>query len=74
MSKEGKSQELIGFEALEKAREAFDKHIEDYGYDSGYFDIRFTAWILTMNFDRWKRIELEDEVKDEQNHKSKEAS
>lgn len=49
--------------ALEKAQEAFDKYLSKLGYDSAYWDIRFTAWLKTSDdFKRYKKIEIESEI------------
>ena len=65
MSEEDKSMELIGSEALEHARNAFQGYISDtYNVDPAYFDIRFTAWVKDCNFEtRLARIEIERELK-----------
>lgn len=55
-----KSKEKIVFEALEKAKEAFWGQLKDLDIA---LDIRFTVWLLTKDFERWIRIEIEDEVK-----------
>jgi len=56
----------ITMEALEKAKEAFNKRLEYEGYDPAYWDIRFTAWEVGDNFTtRLRRYEIEDEVKDD---------
>ena len=52
--------------ALEKALYAFQECLSDEGYDAGYWDVRFTAWTLSVaNYERMKRYEIEDEVKEE---------
>ena len=62
---EEKDLDTVVHEALEVAREAFQKHISDYCYDPAYTDIRFTAWIKDVSFEnRLKRIEIEEEVKE----------
>lgn len=54
----------ITIKALNNAKEAFNKTIGDEGYDSAYWDIRFTAWEVDSNFTtRLRRYEIEDEVK-----------
>ena len=52
--------------ALEKAEEAFNKYLSRLGYDSAYWSIRFTAWLLTSgDFKRYKKIEIESEIEGE---------
>lgn len=62
---EEKSMELIGAEALDHARKAFEDYInEEHCIDPAYFDIRFTAWVKDCDFrERLARIEIEREVK-----------
>ena len=57
--------EMIGFEALDHAREEFQKFlIKEYNIDPANFDIRFTAWVVDANFEkRLSRIEIERELK-----------
>ena len=51
--------------ALLKARDAFHQHLNGCGYDPAYWDIKFTCWQLTSNdFQRLRRFEIEDEVKE----------
>jgi len=51
--------------ALEKAIRAFQECLSDEGYETGYWDVRFTAWTLNVtNHERVKRYEIEDEVKE----------
>ena len=58
--------EEITLIALEKAHTAFQKCLSDEGYETGYWDVRFTAWTLSVaNYERMKRYEIEDEVKEE---------
>jgi len=57
--------EEITMLALNKARKAFNKFLEDNYYDPGYWDIRFTAWELSSDsFQRLRRYEIEEECKD----------
>ena len=64
------SEEEITPIALEKAHAAFQKCLSDEGYDAGYWDVRFTAWTLSVaNYERMKRYEIEDEVKESTNEK-----
>lgn len=63
MAKE-KSDELLMAEALDKARKAFQEYFSKQGLDPAYFDYRFTAWILDLNFkQRLRKVELEGECK-----------
>ncbi len=55
----------LTMKALCAAKKAFFKTISDEGYDSAFWDIRFTAWMVDSEFTtRLKRIEIEEEVKD----------
>jgi hypothetical protein len=50
--------------ALDAARQAFNARIEADGCDPAYWDIRFTAWMLsTDEFKRLRRFEIEEECK-----------
>lgn len=50
--------------ALEAARRAFIARIEAEGSEPAYWDIRFTAWMLSSeDFCRLRRFEIEDECK-----------
>lgn len=63
---EEESLEMDTMQALLKAKEAFNQHLEDLGYDPAYWDIRFTAWEVDSNFEhRLTKIEIEGEVKNE---------
>ena len=57
--------EMIGFEALDHAREEFQRFLtEEYNIDPANYDIRFTAWVKDCNFEkRLARIEIERELK-----------
>ena len=60
------STDQITLEALIKARGAFDKYLEDYGYDPAFWDTRFTAWQVDSSLSqRLRKFEIEGEVKDE---------
>jgi len=66
MKKKDYSIEEITPIALEKAYAAFQKCLSDEGYDAGYWDVRFTAWTLSVaNYKRMRKYEIEDEVKEE---------
>ena len=57
--------EIVG-KALQVAKDAFRKQIEDYYYDSSRCDIRFTAWVVDSNYEkRLRRFEIEEECKEE---------
>ncbi len=51
---------LDTYAALEKAHEAFEKHLTKLGYDTSYWDLRLTAWGLSLDVfaPLWK-IELD---------------
>ena len=56
---------VLAMHALIAARDAFNEYIAWNGTDPAYFDIRFMAWQLAAdNFERFARVELEQEVKD----------
>lgn len=66
MNNEEKEETFDGaiLEGLLKARDAFEKYLEDCGYDSAYADIRFTAWVVDSGFTtRLRRMEIEGELK-----------
>ena len=64
MNDEEKEHDEAVYEALEKAREIFQKTISQYGYDPAFTDIQFTAWIKDVSLEnRLRRIEIEEEVK-----------
>lgn len=55
----------ITMKALNKARGAFNDYLEKDGFDPSYWDIRFTAWLLTIDFDhRLTKFEIEHECKE----------
>ena len=59
------SEEEITALALLHAKEAFQKYLEDEGYDAAYWDIRFTAWRVDAGFEnRLSRFEIESEIKE----------
>lgn len=60
------SMELIACEALECARNAFQRYVSKvHNIDPAYFDYRFTAWVVDDNLEhRLARIEIERELKD----------
>ena len=49
--------------ALAKAEERFHEILEKESYDSAYWDIEFTAYLLNNDFKRIKRVTLEREIK-----------
>ena len=56
--------EEVTFKALLVAKEAFEKHLTDFGNDPGYWDLKLTAWTKTVeSFERLQRFEIEDELK-----------
>ncbi len=60
----------ITMKALNKARGAFYDYLEKDGFDPGYWDIRFTAWLCNADSgERLTRFEIEHEVKEVRNGK-----
>jgi hypothetical protein len=57
---EEKSDKQIVFEALEKAIEAFENHVNSYNIDSSYFALRLTCWILGSDFAPLNKIEIDE--------------
>jgi hypothetical protein len=56
--------DLLTAGALESAKEAFGRYMSDRGYDSAFWDIRFTAWRKDSTLSqRLQRYEIEDECK-----------
>jgi hypothetical protein len=56
---------ILTTRALVAAREAFYDYLGKDGTEPGYWDIRFTAWLLDGDFcQRLERVEIEQEVKD----------
>lgn len=61
-----KELEVVTYEALEVARKTFDEYVESYGFDPAYWDIKFTAWLVSQDLkERLTRIEIEHEVKED---------
>ena len=56
----------ITAKALEKAKEAFQECLSELGYDPGYWNIKFIAWLLTNDFKRYKKIEIEEEIENDE--------
>jgi hypothetical protein len=57
---EEKSDKQIVFEALEKAIEAFESHVNSYNMDVSYFALRITCWGLSTNdFAPLDKIEID---------------
>ena len=53
-------QRLDTYKALEKAHEAFEKHLTKLGCDPAYWAIRFTVWLLSSDeFKPLEKIELD---------------
>lgn len=70
---EDKELEVVTYEALEVARKTFEEYLESYGFDPAYWDIKFTAWLVSQDLkERLTRIEIEHEVKDGCEHEVKE--
>jgi hypothetical protein len=59
---------LTTMRALVAAREAFNAYLGEDGNDPAYWDIRFTAWLVSSDFTtRLERVEIEQEVKEKHN-------
>ena len=59
------SDEELTARALAAAKDAFYKVIEAEGCEGAYWDVRFTAWLLTSDFkQRLTKVEIEYEVKE----------
>jgi len=58
--------EELTMQALIQARGAFEDCISNEGYDSAYWDLKLTSWLLGTNFERLQKIELEGEIKKEE--------
>ncbi len=51
---------LDTYKALEKAVDAFEKHLTKQGYDVAYWDLHLTAWGLSTNaFEPLWKVELD---------------
>jgi len=48
----------LTFQALLKARKAFEKHIEEQGYEFGYWKINFKATILNEDYKPLRTISI----------------
>lgn len=53
---EGKSDKLIMFEAMEKAREAFKQHFSEYGLDAAFFDLKMEGFMLDTSFEPTEKV------------------
>ena len=61
-----KSDDEVAYEALLEARERFKEVLTGYNIDAAYFDTRFTTWVIDDSLTtRLRRIEIEEEVKNE---------
>lgn len=45
--------------AMLKAKEAFEEHFEEKGMDGAYWDLELTGYVLTSNFERCKKVEMD---------------
>lgn len=56
----------VVYEALRDAKKKFQEVLESHNYDPAYCDIKFVAWVVDTSFTaRLRKIEIEDEVKNE---------
>jgi len=46
--------------AMQQAKDAFDKYFEDNGLEGGYWDMDLTGYVCDSNFKRWRRLIWED--------------
>ena len=60
---EDKIRYVATMKALAEAEEVFHEVLEKESYDSAYWDIEFTAYLLDNDFKRIKRVTLEGEIK-----------
>ena len=62
----------LTFEAMLVARDVFEKHLSDSGYDPAYWDIFITVWQKDSSLSkRLRRFEYEGEVKQDGDEKIK---
>ena len=54
------SDEAHLFNAMEAAKNAFEKYFEDEGLDGVYWQLAMDGHVLDMEFAKWKRIRIED--------------
>ena len=50
------------FEAMKKAKKAFDKHFEDEGLEGAYFLIEIRGFLLDSEFKKWKELVMKEAV------------
>lgn len=67
---EEKSEDVVILEAMEKAEEAFNQHIEGYGWDYGFFELGMRAYKLTeSSFLPYGHLDKEPEWKQRHDYK-----
>ena len=45
--------------AMLKAQEAFNDYFDRMGLDGAYWELELTGYVLTDDFNRWKKITME---------------
>ncbi len=46
--------------AMLKAQEAFNDYFDKMGLDGAYWELELTGYVLSTDFDRWKKITMEE--------------
>ncbi len=46
--------------AMLKAKQAFNDYFDRMGLDGAYWELELTGYVLSNDFDRWKKITMEE--------------